>query len=107
MMFSGILESLSGVSSDFWALVILSVLLAAISSLLMNRRRDQFNVPLAVGWPIIGNVFDFTPAVILKTLVDYPAKYGGIVRFSVFNRSAYLVTSSDLVKHARGTTWPS
>lgn len=63
-----------------------------------QRTCGRSRFPQAKGLPIVGNVADFTPKTILKTLVDYPRIYGPVVRFSVFNRFSHLITDAELIR---------
>jgi cytochrome P450 len=52
----------------------------------------------AVGYPVIGNLLDFTIGGILQTMKEYPRMYGKLVEYNIFTLRGIVVADIDLAR---------
>jgi cytochrome P450 len=52
----------------------------------------------AIGYPVIGNLLDFTIGGILRTMREYPRKYGSLVEYNIFTLKGIVVADIDLAR---------
>jgi cytochrome P450 len=65
-----------------------------ISATRRNLRKD---ISVAEGWPILGNIFDFYPSVVIQTALEYPKKYGTLAVFFFLNQKKYLTSDPEII----------
>ena len=79
---------------------IIIVIVAYLSYWFITRKKSShFSLVRANdSYPIIGNLFDFTPENFLRTTREYPKKYGKLVEYYIFNQRGIFVTDVEIAR---------
>jgi cytochrome P450 len=77
---------------------VVAFLLWAFFFVLRKPSKSNSLVYYLKGYPIFGCIFDFTPDIFLKTALEYPKKYGDIIKCKFLGKTGWLITDLTLAK---------
>jgi cytochrome P450 len=79
-----------------------TLLLSSVLWFFLNSmKKSSKSHPLLISIPripVIGNVLDFAPENIIKTMVEFPKKYGKFIEFYFFSQRGLLITDIEVAK---------
>lgn len=97
-----LLHNIYETAQDLRKMVMLTVLSLVIVFVIVYRLRGKKHpsVQRILGLPFLGSILDFTPSTILKTLRNYPQRYGKFIEFFYLSKKALLISDPQIAREA-------